>query len=63
MIKIIKKDVKNNLYNGKETLWGYFSSPHVRSHSYIEKFLKDKSSWIEEKLDTFKFPKYKREFL
>ncbi len=60
MIKIIKKDVKNLTLKVKPNCEVILVAPLIASDSYIKKFLKDKSSWIEEKLDYLnltKFPK------
>ncbi len=54
MIKIIKKDVKNLTLKVKPNCEVILVAPLIASDSYIKKFLKDKSSWIEEKLDYFK---------
>jgi len=53
-IKIIKKDVKNLTLKVKPNCEVILVAPLIASDSYIEKFLKDKSGWIEEKLDYFK---------
>ena len=53
-IKIIKKDVKNLTLKVKPNCEVILVAPLVASDSYIEKFLRDKSGWIEEKLDYFK---------
>ncbi len=53
MIKIIKKDVKNLTLKVKPNCEVILVAPLIASDSYIEKFLKDKSGWIEEKLNLF----------
>ncbi len=54
MVKIIKKAVKSLTLKVKPNCEVILVAPLIASDSYIEKFLKDKSGWIEEKLDYFK---------
>jgi len=54
LFKILKKMVKNLTLKVKPNCEVILVAPLIASDSYIEKFLKDKSGWIEEKLNYFK---------
>jgi len=58
-IKIIKKDVKNLTLKVKPNCEVILVAPLIASDIYIEKFLKDKSGWIEEKLEYLNLTKFK----